>query len=270
MIFKQGLITWRPPFPLNNACAAYIHQWKYNIHLNNTKYNTQTIFTNISNTYIHVENLKNASLYNIVVQPYARNQFAPFSFPISSNTLPYQIDLKLLWTSGQRIYVLNGTANTEMTVDVDYVTNFKNLILIEDSNDNLYFTSENVIYAHDLSNNNYRILYTADYEITNLIYDSYSERFYYSNHVNKTIARITLQGFEETKYYLNSAPDEIMIDSELAKLCWHSKDIGVFCQDLGQTEINTLLITKVVNAKVTNVVMDTNSHKIIFTKYKKQ
>ena len=214
-----------------------------------------------------MENLKNASLYNIVVQPYARNQFAPFSFPISSNTLPYQIDLKLLWTSGQRIYVLNGTANTEMTVDVDYVTNFKNLIMIEDSNDNLYFTSENVIYAHDLSNNNYRILHTADYEITNLIYDSYSERFYYSNHVNKTIARITLQGFEETKYYLNSAPDEIMIDSELAKLCWHSKDIGVFCQDLGQTEINTLLITKVVNAKVTNVVMDTNSHKIIFTKY---
>ncbi len=262
------MITWRPPFPRNNACAAFIHQWKYNIHLNNTKYNTQTIFTNISSTYIHVENLKNASLYNIVVQPYAINQYAPFSFPISFNTLPYQIDLKLLWTTGQRIYVVNGTINTEITLDIDYVSNFKNIMLVENSNyKHLYFTSENVIYTHDLSNNNFKIIHTADYEVTNLIYDSYSERFYYSNHVNKTITRITLEGIEETKYYLNSAPDEIMIDSELAKLCWHSKDIGVFCQDLGQDKIDTMLVTKIVNAKITNVVLDTNSHKILFTKY---
>ena len=225
---SQALISWQPPvISASEGCAGY-REWRYQVEVEDTEGSVVVRRENITTTRLDtgLDSLLPGSLYHIRVRPYSQHGHGPWSLDWAGRTLSRTDIPDLVWTGGGNIHTTNVLGQFHHSISV---MEARNIILT--SQEELVWTSGGNIVKRDGLGTS-QVIKQEGQHVSSLALEPLGQRLYYSLPSLRQIKRITLGGREEISFKTETSISNLVLHSQLTRLCWLSLEISIICSDL--------------------------------------
>ena len=131
----------------------------------------------------------------------------------------------------------------------------------------LFWSEENMIKMKT-GRSSSKVIKTEKWPIKSMALDFFGNRIYYSVPELQSITRLTFSGKVELTFPMSVMAKDLVIDSQLAKICWVSHLSSVYCSNLdGENQVAIHELDLWNDTRIISIAADPGQHKIYILMY---